>query len=346
MPLYDSSNNGWRLLKKLCKLDSNIYVKSEIQHLLNMLRFILLSTICFISAATSAFACQCEYHGPFIKMAHHTPLVALIKVSKYLSFKELQFSNGPAKSPMSMEIEIIEIYIGKETRKSVVVWGDPGNLCRAYLSQFKEEHYYVMALNTGTPGFSHKDEKKSDYSITNCGEYWLTVDFHKSTASGDIDSKNASSRTTSLAELSSMLAKSQPVNVLSLKDQEHFSEMNTFSSGKHITLTQEVNFNIPRALDEEYWITLNLTIFDTAKAKQLQWFYLRDTSAIKSVFGWRSAWLWQDRETSISGRVRIISWTKDSIEVEFDIEVFEYNFRRSYIYDKKRTFLKAKKSIS
>ena len=42
---------------------------------------------------------------------------------------------------MSMEVEIIEIYKGEETRKSVIVWGDIGNLCRPYLSAFKEGQY-------------------------------------------------------------------------------------------------------------------------------------------------------------------------------------------------------------
>jgi hypothetical protein len=275
-------------------------------------------------------------------MAHHTHLVALIKVSKYLTFKDLHFSSGLTKTPMSMEVEIIQVYKGKETRKSVVVWGDIGNLCRPYLSQFKEEQYYVMALNQGTPGWGHTDEKETDYSIINCGEYWLTVDFSKSTASGDIDSKNRASRTTSLAELSSMLVKSQPVYVLSLKDQEYFSEKNTFSFKKPTTLVQEVSFNVPGALDEEYWITLTLKIVDTGKAKQFRVVNLRDTSVIKCEFNWQSPWHWEKRETTISGSIMIISWTRTFIEAGLDIEVFDYNFKRSYIYTKKRIFSKAK----
>lgn len=311
-----------------------------------MIRIILLSMFCFLSAMTSAFACSCDYQGSFIKISQYTPLVALVKVSKYLSFKDIHSSSTPTKTPMSMEVEIIEIYKGKESRKTVTVWGDNGILCRPYLSEFKEGQYYVIAFYKAGSGRGGTDEKDTDYSISICGAYWLKVDFDRSNATGDIDSKNGSSRTTSLSELSSTLARSQPVNVLSLKDQAHFSERNTFSSENYTILVQEVNFNVPRALDEEYWITLSLTIIDTAKAMRSQWLSLRDTSAIKCVFDWTSAWLWQDRETAISGRVKINSWTKESIEADFDIEVFDYNFKRSYIYNKKRTFLKAKKAAT
>lgn len=187
--------------------------------------------------------------------------------------------------------------------------------------------------------------KKRPIILLVFGAYWLTVDLSKSTVSGDIDSKNGSGRTIKLAELSSMLVKSQPINVLRLKDQDHYSEKNILFLKYPTTLTQEICYNKPNVIDEEYCMILALTIIDTAKAMQLQWLNLRDTSAIKCVFDWQSVWQWQDRETSISGRVKIISLTNDSIEVEFDIEVFDYNFKRTYIYNKKRAFLKRKKQL-
>ena len=170
-----------------------------------MLRLLLLSTLCSLSSITTEFACSCDYQGSFIKMSQYTPLVALVKVSKYLSFKEIYSS----KTPMSMEVEIIEIYKGKESRKTVTVWGDNGILCRPYLSEFKEQQYYVIAFGKGGSGRGHTDEKETDYSISICGAFWLTADFGKSTVTGDIDSKNGTSRTIKLAELSSMLEKSQ-----------------------------------------------------------------------------------------------------------------------------------------
>jgi len=133
--------------------------------------FFLLLTL----ASTKGWACDCRYGGPFLKMAQRTQLVAFVKVTKFLTFKDIYGD----KTPMSMEVEIIEIYKGVETRKTITVWGDPGHLCRPYLSTFKEGQHYVIAFYPGTPNNGHANEKITDYSISICGSYWLTVDFQK-----------------------------------------------------------------------------------------------------------------------------------------------------------------------
>jgi hypothetical protein len=70
---------------------------------------------------------------------------------------------------MSMEVEIVKVYYGQETRKTVTVWGDNGNLCRPYLSIFKSDNYYVVHLN--------KTQKKIPRIMQfHCGDYWLTAD--------------------------------------------------------------------------------------------------------------------------------------------------------------------------
>ena len=110
-------------------------------------------------ARPNVFACSCNYGGPFLKMAPRTTLVALVKVTKFLTFKNIYNS----KTPMSMEVEIIDIYKGAESRKTITVWGDPGNLCRPYLDTFKEGQAYVIAFHPGSPGFGHDNEKETDY---------------------------------------------------------------------------------------------------------------------------------------------------------------------------------------
>ena len=136
-------------------------------------------------------------------MANRTSLTAFVKVIKYLTFKDIYDS----KTPKSMEVEIIEVYKGIESRKTIIVWGDIGNLCRPYLSEFKEGLYYVIAFNTGNYGGGHPDEKDSDYAICNCGAYWLTVNFEKSMVTGDIESKDRTSATISLSKLKKKLKK-------------------------------------------------------------------------------------------------------------------------------------------
>jgi hypothetical protein len=154
-------------------------------------------------STTTVFACSCDYQGSFLKVIQRTPLVAVVKVTKYLTFKDIY----NVKIPMSMEVEIVEVYKGKEVRNTVIVWGDIGNQCRPYLSEFKEGQYYVIGFDKGNLGRGHPDEKETDYSISICGAYWLTVDFDKSNVSGDIDSESRTNSTLRLSELKSRLTK-------------------------------------------------------------------------------------------------------------------------------------------
>jgi len=166
-----------------------------------MIRQVITFLIVYLLATNKAFACDCDYKGSFLKMSQRTPLIALVKVTKYLTFKNIY----DVKTPMSMEVEIIEVYKGNETRKTFVVWGDIGDLCRPYLSEFKEGQYYVIAFDKGNFGGGHPDEKDTDYSICGCGAYWLTVDIDKSNVTGDIDSQNRTNSTLNLLELKSRL---------------------------------------------------------------------------------------------------------------------------------------------
>ena len=98
-------------------------------------------------------------------------MVALVKVNNHFIY-----TNEKNKLvPMSIEVEIIDVYRGKEDRKNVVVWGNAGNMCRPDVSQFHQDGYYVMALDA-TGGNPLYDEPDSDYALSACGEYWLSVE--------------------------------------------------------------------------------------------------------------------------------------------------------------------------
>lgn len=122
-----------------------------------------------IVAKMTAVACKCGTSPTFLEVAPDTKLVAFVQIKRYLSF-----IGGNRKIPFSMEVEIINIYKGKEKRKIITIWGDNGGLCRTSLSRFKKGEYYVIALNEGNNG-GNELEKNTDFSISNCGEYWLTV---------------------------------------------------------------------------------------------------------------------------------------------------------------------------
>ena len=159
--------------------------------------FIISSTFIFVS---NIFACECDYQGSFFKVSKNSSFVAEVKVIKYLTFKDIYGK----QTPMSMEVEIVDVYKGKEKRKVITVWGDPGNLCRPYLSEFKEGGYYVIAFS---PAGKNNYEKSTDYSISICGAYWLNIDIIKSTVTGDIDSKDKTLKIITLAEFKSEFLK-------------------------------------------------------------------------------------------------------------------------------------------
>ena len=127
------------------------------------LRTVLLIFIILVKT-NHIFACTCGETNPdFLTVASESKLVALVKINRYLTFKEIQNH----QVAISMEAEIVMIFHGQETRKTITVWGDNGYLCRPYLNRFTIDNYYVIAF--------HK-ENETDYFISVCGEYWLSAD--------------------------------------------------------------------------------------------------------------------------------------------------------------------------
>lgn len=136
-------------------------------------------TLIFLTSTSLTFACDCDSQGHFLTVAPKSKLVALVKVNSYLTFKNI----NDKPTPMSMEVEIVKVYYGQETRKTVTVWGDNGNLCRPYLSIFKTDNYYVIAFEQDSK------DNTSEYAISNCGDYWLTAYNEKKIATGQVTEK-------------------------------------------------------------------------------------------------------------------------------------------------------------
>jgi hypothetical protein len=129
----------------------------------------ILSFLFSISLIEKVNACSCDWIGPFFTVAKGTHLVVLAKIKNYGSFS--------GNMPMSMEVEVIELIKGDDTRKIIKVWGDTGILCRPYLSRFQSDSIWVLSLfKSRSEGYSrHPEEKEGDYNISGCGEYYMKV---------------------------------------------------------------------------------------------------------------------------------------------------------------------------
>jgi hypothetical protein len=141
---------------------------------------ILLTLVCLLITSYS-FACDCNSQEEFKKVAPTTEFVALVKVSKYLTYKNIY----GVQTPISMELEVVEIYKGVEKRRKITVWGGDVNICRPFLTKFKEGKHYLIAfskVDKSSQEVSHEGEQSSDYTIQSCGERWLSVDDNKKVA--------------------------------------------------------------------------------------------------------------------------------------------------------------------
>ena len=124
-------------------------------------------------AGTCALACDCSDAGPFLDVARNAPLVARGIVLAHIDH--------------GLDLEVREVYQGRETRRTIRIWGDNGTMCRQYASGLPDGTEWILALY---PAFSdeefrYKDEKATDYQIVSCGEFSLRVD------SGFVATRNA-----------------------------------------------------------------------------------------------------------------------------------------------------------
>lgn len=139
----------------------------------------------FLTITSKAFTCDCDSLGSFLTVAPQTDMVALVKVKSYLTYKDMY----GAVIPMSMEVEIIEVYKGTEIRKTVTIWGDNGSQCRPYLSIFKPDQYYVIAFYKAKARRGNTGEQETDYTISICGDFWLSVNYEEQFAWGGVSDK-------------------------------------------------------------------------------------------------------------------------------------------------------------
>ena len=163
---------------------------------------ILLTLIC-LTIGQFSFACDCNSQDEFKKAAPEAEFVALVKVTKYLTYKNIY----GVETPISMELEVIETYKGKEKKRKITVWGGDVNICRPMLNKFKKDQYYVMALDKvveNSTEVSHPGEKSSDYFIAQCGERYLSADVKKGTTTNWITEEV---KTVSLKEIKAIFLK-------------------------------------------------------------------------------------------------------------------------------------------
>ena len=141
---------------------------------------LLLPVLVVASFIPRHIACDCNYGGPFLKVARGAEVVVLVRIVKYKSLEK----QGVAASASAMEATVLKTYKGKVIKSAITIWGDDGMQCRPYVSAFAIGKEYIMALNSTSEGSA----KSTNYCISICGEYWLAFNENMQLVYGDIDS--------------------------------------------------------------------------------------------------------------------------------------------------------------
>jgi len=131
------------------------------------MKIYILLILSIVFSSSHGNACSCSWGGPFYEMANKSNLVVKVKVLSYgkkLKYGENLYSN--------MEVEIIDVIKGKFKNKKMVVLGDPGHLCRPYIStdRFPLKKVFLLAL---------AENMTSTQALSVCGEFYIRVEKDK-----------------------------------------------------------------------------------------------------------------------------------------------------------------------
>ena len=146
-----------------------------------MKSYLILFSICFLPAYS--LACSCINAGEFCTILPNA-----------IAEGKLVVSGSPLRTiGHGMEFEIDELVSGTERKKRIIVWGDPGYLCRTYVTGFKREDRLLLILDPitreRTETTTGETEQVGDYSLSVCGQFFVylngknqtKVDYYRST---------------------------------------------------------------------------------------------------------------------------------------------------------------------
>ena len=101
-----------------------------------------------------AHACRCATGAPFEEASQGKPLIIHARV--------LEYGDVLGDIPTSMTVEVVRVIKGEARGARMKVWGDPGNLCRPYVTRFPIGTEWLLALDARS-------------AISICGVHWQRV---------------------------------------------------------------------------------------------------------------------------------------------------------------------------
>ncbi len=115
-------------------------------------------------------------------------------------------------------------------------------------------------------------------------------------------------------------------NLLTYKHKKYYKENSIITNDSIFKLYQNVCYNRPRVIDEEFCYELTLKFIDTSAAKTKRTLNLQaDTLIVKASYGIFSIWNWYDENNKVSGEIEIIKWDKNEVVLRENIKANDFN---------------------
>lgn len=121
----------------------------------------------FVLIPVLSWACSCINAGDFCTI-----------LPRAIEQNQLVVRGNPVRViGHGMEFEISEVVAGQERNRRIMVWGDPGYLCRVYVTGFERSDDLLMILDPitreRTENTTGETERVGDYALSVCGQYFV-----------------------------------------------------------------------------------------------------------------------------------------------------------------------------
>lgn len=114
-------------------------------------------------------------------------------------------------------------------------------------------------------------------------------------------------------------------NLLTYNYQKYYEENSIITSDSTFKLYQNICYNKPGVIDEEFCYYLTLKFTDTTAAKTKRILDLQtDTLIVKAGYGIFSVWNWSDENNKVSGQIEILKWDKDEVILKEKVQATDY----------------------
>jgi hypothetical protein len=115
--------------------------------------------------AINANACKCDWSRNFLELCSESDVVIKFEAKGYEDYQEM----GSESTPLTLVVEVVEVYKGLISGVEMRFSGNDGTLCRKYADHFKIGRDYYFQYNYPTEG--------QNPILDICGEYALLLDY-------------------------------------------------------------------------------------------------------------------------------------------------------------------------